>query len=59
MGRSTTVSTVRGPVELERLGPTLMHEHVFVVDPEAIQNYGRLWGACYWDEEVRVADAIA
>jgi phosphotriesterase-related protein len=55
----STVETVRGPVELERLGPTLMHEHVFVVDPEAIANYGHLWGAAYWDEEVRVADAIA
>jgi len=54
-----TVETVRGPVELERLGPTLMHEHVFVVDPEAIANYGHLWGASYWDEEVRIADAIA
>ena len=53
------LETVRGPVELERLGPTLMHEHVFVVDPEAIENYGHFWGASYWDEEVRVADAIA
>ena len=56
---SSSVETVRGPVELERLGPTLMHEHVFVIDPEAMQNYGHLWGASYWDEEVRVADAIA
>lgn len=55
----TSVETIRGPVELERLGPTLMHEHVFVIDPEAIENYGHLWGASYWDEEVRVADAIA
>ena len=55
---SSSVETVRGPVELDRLGPTLMHEHVFVADPEAIANYGRLWGASYWDEDVRVADAI-
>jgi phosphotriesterase-related protein len=54
-----SVETVRGPVELESLGPTLMHEHVFVVDPEAIENYGHLWGASYWDEEARIADAIA
>jgi phosphotriesterase-related protein len=53
-----TVETVRGPVELDELGPTLMHEHIFVLDPEALQNYGRVWGASYWDEEVRVADAI-
>ena len=55
----STVETVRGPVELERLGPTLMHEHVFVISPEAMLNYGHLWGAHYWDVEVRVADAIA
>ena len=36
-----------------------MHEHVFVLEPEALQNYGHVWGASYWDEEVRVADAIA
>ena len=54
----TTVETVKGPVDLGRLGSTLMHEHVFVMEPEALQNYGHLWGASYWDEEVRVADAI-
>ena len=55
---STTVETVRGTVEVSDLGPTLMHEHVFVLQPEALQNYGHVWGASYWDEEVRVADAI-
>ena len=35
-----------------------MHEHIFVLQPEALQNYGHVWGASYWDEEVRVADAI-
>jgi len=54
-----TVETVRGPVELDRLGPTLMHEHVFVIDPEAIDNWGHLFGAPLWDEEARVADAVA
>ena len=49
---------MRGPVELEALGPALMHEHIFVMDPEALQNYGSVWGARYWDEEERVADAI-
>src|SRR5262245_23421939 len=52
------VETVRGPVEPTRLGRTLMHEHVFVLQPEALQNYGHLWGPSYWDEEARVADAI-
>jgi phosphotriesterase-related protein len=53
-----TLETVRGPVPLDRLGPTLMHEHVFVLDPEALINYGRLWGESYWDEEAGVTDAI-
>src|SRR5262249_24919668 len=58
-GMRTTVDTVRGPVALDELGPTLMHEHIFVLDPQALQNYSRVWGASYWDEETRVADAIA
>jgi phosphotriesterase-related protein len=36
-----------------------MHEHVFVLDPEAVANYGSAWGPSLWDEELRVADAIA
>jgi phosphotriesterase-related protein len=54
-----TLETVRGAVELDQLGSTLMHEHVFVMQPDPLANYGALWGAPYWDEEVRVADAIA
>ena len=50
-----TVETVRGPVELGNLGQTLMHEHIFVLSTEHVQNYGSGW----WDEEARVADAIA
>jgi phosphotriesterase-related protein len=50
-----TVETVRGPVELGNLGRTLMHEHLFVLSTEHVQNYGSSW----WDEEARVADAIA
>jgi phosphotriesterase-related protein len=55
----STVETVRGGVELDALGPTLMHEHVFVMQPEPLQNYGSAWGEPYWDEGVRVADAVA
>lgn len=55
----TAVQTVRGPVALTELGQTLMHEHVFVMAPEAFANYGAVWGRPYWDEEERVADAIA
>ena len=54
----STVETVRVPVEAAALGPTLAHEHVFVMQPEALLNYGRVWGAAYWDEDVRVADAV-
>jgi phosphotriesterase-related protein len=54
----STVETVRGPVETAELGITLMHEHVFVMQPEALLNYGHVWGAGYWDEDVRVRDAI-
>ncbi|WP_028924535.1 phosphotriesterase family protein [Pseudonocardia acaciae] len=48
------VETVRGPIELDALGVTLMHEHVFVLTPDVMQNYGGDW----WDEEQRVAEAI-
>lgn len=48
------IQTVRGPVDSSQLGPTLMHEHVFVLDTEILQNYPEEWGA----EEQRVADAI-
>ncbi|MGW4402378.1 phosphotriesterase family protein [Nonomuraea sp. NPDC004702] len=51
-----TVETVRGPIDVERLGQTLMHEHVFVVAAEHVDNYGQ---GAWWDEEFRVADAIA
>ncbi len=53
-----TVETVRGPIDVTDLGPTLMHEHIFTLQPEALQNYGHVFGASYWDEEVRVADAV-
>jgi phosphotriesterase-related protein len=54
----SSIETVRGPVDVAGLGATLMHEHIFVLDPEARQNYSHVWGDSYWDEEVRVADAI-
>ena len=48
------VATVRGPIDTTQLGPTLMHEHVFVLTPDVQQNY-----PAGWDEEARVADATA
>jgi phosphotriesterase-related protein len=47
------IPTVTGPVATDDLGPTLMHEHVFVLSPEIIQNYGD-----YWDLEERIDDAV-
>jgi len=48
------VETIRGPVDTADLGPTLMHEHVFVLSTEILENYGHEW----WDEEERVVDAV-
>jgi phosphotriesterase-related protein len=48
------IETVRGAVDTSALGTTLMHEHVFVLDTEILQNYPEEWGS----EERRVADAI-
>src|SRR5258708_9385050 len=50
----TQVETVRGPVDVARLGTTFMHEHIFVLNEEIRQNY-----PADWDEEERVADAAA
>jgi phosphotriesterase-related protein len=50
-----TVETVNGPVAVEDLGPTLMHEHVFVMSTEHVQNYGE---GTWWDEEAQVANAV-
>ncbi len=50
----TQVETARGPVDVARLGTTLMHEHVFILNEEIRQNY-----PADWDEEERVADAAA
>jgi len=49
------IHSVRGPLDTTALGVTLMHEHVFVLSTEILQNYPEIWG----DEEQRVADAIA
>src|SRR5579875_791044 len=49
------IQTVRGPLDTSSLGHTLMHEHVFVLSTEIMQNYPEDWG----DEEQRVADAIS
>ena len=49
-----SVETVRRPVDLGDPGQTLMHEHVFVLSTEHVQNYG----SSGWDEEARIADDV-
>jgi phosphotriesterase-related protein len=49
-----TVETVRGSIDTSRLGQVLMHEHVFVLSPELMENYDT-----GWDEEARVSEAVA
>src|SRR5580704_15160893 len=48
------VSTVRGPVDTADLGPTYMHEHIFVLTADVQQNYPGEWGT----EDERIADAV-
>ncbi len=50
----STVQTARGPIDSADLGPTLMHEHIFVLTPDVQQNYPQEWGA----EDERIADAV-
>ena len=54
-----TVETVRGPVEAERLGRTLPHEHIFILGQETLANFNHRWGEAWWDEERGVAGAVA
>jgi len=49
------IQTVAGLVPVDSLGPTLMHEHVFVLSTDYAQNYGP---GGWWDEDERVAHAI-
>lgn len=51
----TDVETVRGPLEASALGWTLMHEHIFVKNPELEHNYP----SAEWDEEGMHATAVA
>jgi phosphotriesterase-related protein len=48
------LNTVRGSIDTADLGVTLMHEHVFVMTTEIMQNYPEGWGA----GTRREADAI-
>jgi len=47
------VNTVRGAVDVDGLGTTLMHEHIFVLNMEVMVNHPEIW-----DEDLRVEDAV-
>ncbi|HSB10374.1 MAG TPA: phosphotriesterase-related protein [Blastocatellia bacterium] len=51
----SSINTVSGPIDANHLGVTLMHEHVFVLSAEIMQNFPEPWG----EEDRRVADAVA
>jgi len=48
------LNTARGAVDVSELGVTLMHEHVFIMTTEIMENYPESWG----DGAKREADAI-
>ncbi len=49
------VETLAGSVDVADLGPTLMHEHVFVVDTDYLRNYGT---GDWWDENAELERAV-
>ncbi len=49
-----SVETMRGPIDTAQLGRVLMHEHIFLVDFEYVENYRP-----DFDEDQVVAEAIA
>jgi Phosphotriesterase family/Recombinase zinc beta ribbon domain/Recombinase len=51
------VETVRGPVDVESMGPVLMHEHLFTLGTEIRHKLSGVPDP--WDEDHRVADAVA
>ena len=49
------LNTAAGAIDVSNLGVTLMHEHVFIMTTEIMENYPEGWG----DGAKREADAIA
>jgi phosphotriesterase-related protein len=39
----TSLNTARGAIDTAHLGVTLMHEHVFILTSEILQNYPEGW----------------
>lgn len=50
----TQVQTVRGAIDSAELGPTLVHEHVFVLTADVQANWPGEWG----EEDARIAEAV-
>ncbi len=49
------MQTLTGPTEVDDLGPTLMHEHVFTLDADYLHNYGE---GDWWDEDAELDRAV-
>ena len=52
----TQVQTVRGPIDINKLGRVLMHEHIFIQSQEIRENWPNYPDP--WNEEARFADAV-
>ena len=48
------VITVRGPIDPDQLGPTIMHEHLFIVFYRGVEpdHYTPATDWCLWDQEL-------
>jgi phosphotriesterase-related protein len=49
-----TIQTARGPIDSSKLGVTLMHEHIFIIDTDVWLNYPSEWDS----EEKQIANAV-
>jgi phosphotriesterase-related protein len=52
------VETIRGPIPATELGRVLMHEHIFILQQESLENFNHHWGDPWWREEAEMAHAI-
>jgi phosphotriesterase-related protein len=52
-----TVATMTGPIDADDLGPTLMHEHVFIRSPGVFEAWPHLWDPAA--EISRAIDALS
>src|SRR4051812_19627993 len=54
MAGTVEIPTARGDtIRSDQLGAVLMHEHIFLSDPDMELNYPTAW-----DEQERIADAV-